>query len=133
MIAAPAHPERLTRREREIMHAIFALGNRASAEAIRARMPHPPGDSAVRITLGRLEEKGHVRHEKQGPRFVYSATTAPGVAKRRALRQVVDTFFGSSAPHLARSLVAEGSWSEEDLEALRAEINRRQAERKAKP
>jgi hypothetical protein len=54
MTAAPTHPERLTRREREIMNAIFALGNRASAEAIRAKMPHPPGDSAVRIMLARV-------------------------------------------------------------------------------
>ena len=133
MTAASAKPEHLTRREREILHAIFALGNRASAEAIRAKLPHPPGDSAVRIMLGRLEKKEQVRHEQEGPRFVYSATTAPSVAKRQALRQVVETFFGGSASQMARSLVAEGSWSKEELALLRAEINRRYEERKRKP
>ena len=55
-------PAKLSRREREIMDAVFALSNRASAEEIRARMPHPPSYSAVRAMLARLEAKGHLRH-----------------------------------------------------------------------
>lgn len=133
MRTASAKPEQLSRREREIMHAIFALGNRASAETIRARLPHPPGDSAVRVMLTRLEKKGQVRREPEGARHLYSATTPPGVAKRRALRQYLDTFFGGSAQQLARALMAEGSWSEAELESLRAEITRRYAERRRQP
>ena len=57
-------PEKLSRREREIMDALFALGNRASAEDIRTRMTHPPGYSAVRAMLARLEAKGYLRHSE---------------------------------------------------------------------
>jgi BlaI family transcriptional regulator, penicillinase repressor len=60
--------QQLTRREREIMDAVFALGNRASAEDIRARLVDPPGDSSVRVMLMRLERKGFVRHTEEGVR-----------------------------------------------------------------
>ena len=59
--------QHLTRREREIIHAIFALNNRASAEEIRARLSDPPSDSSVRVMLTRLENKGLVRHDRPGP------------------------------------------------------------------
>jgi len=62
--------QHMTRREREIMHAIFALNNRASAEAIRAQLSDPPSDSSVRVMLTRLEDKGLVRHQSQELRFV---------------------------------------------------------------
>ena len=89
-------PEHLTRREREIMNAVFALGNRASAEQIRERLSSPPGDSAVRVMLARLEKKGALRHQQDGLRYLYSATISRAVAKRNALRQYVRTFFGGS-------------------------------------
>lgn len=123
-------PERLTRREREIMNALFALGNRASAEEIRARLTDPPGDSSVRVMLARLESKGLLRHQRDGLRYIYSATISPAVAKRTALQQYVETFFGGSLRQLMTALVREGSWSEGDLEALRAEIDRARKERK---
>jgi BlaI family transcriptional regulator, penicillinase repressor len=81
--------ERLTRREREIMNAVFALGNRASAEEIRSRLTSPPSDSSVRVMLARLEKKGLLRHQQDGLRYIYSATTSPAVAKRTALQQYV--------------------------------------------
>jgi len=84
-----SHPAALTRREREIMNAIFALGNRASAEAIRARLTSPPSDSSVRVMLARLEKKGYLKHQQDGLRYLYSATTSPAVAKRTALQQDV--------------------------------------------
>ena len=59
------------------MNALFALGNRASAEAIRERLINPPSYSAVRAMLVRLEKKGHIRHHTEGPRYIYSATTSP--------------------------------------------------------
>jgi hypothetical protein len=62
--------ERLTRREREIMNAIFELGNRASAEEVRSRMPSPPSYSSVRVMLTRLEKKGVVKHEEEGLRYI---------------------------------------------------------------
>ena len=122
--------QRLTRREREIMHAIFALNNRASAEEIRARLHDPPSDSSVRVMLTRLETKGLVRHQTQGLRFVYSATTSPAAAKRTALQQMVQTFFGGSFAQMVAALVHEGSWSDEEVESLRSEIERVRKERK---
>jgi predicted transcriptional regulator len=122
--------EGLTRREREIMNALFALGNRASAEAIRARLTSPPSDSSVRVMLARLEKKGYLRHQQDGVRYLYSATTSPAVAKRTALRQYVQTFFGGSLKQMMTALVAEGSCSDEDLDELRAEIDRVRKERK---
>jgi predicted transcriptional regulator len=120
----------LTRREREIMDAIFALGNRASAEQIRARLTDPPTDSAVRIMLARLEKKGCIRHQYDGPRFMYSASVSPTAAKRTAVRRLAQTFFGGSLPQMLTELVAEESWTEAELDAMQAEIERARKQRK---
>ncbi len=122
--------EYLTRREREIMNVLFALGNRASAEEIRARLTSPPSDSAVRVMLARLEKKGYLKHQQDGLRYIYSTTISPAVAKRTALQQYLQTFFGGSQRQMMTALVREGSWSVEDLDALRAEIDRVRKERK---
>src|SRR5579872_1007758 len=124
--------QNLTRREREIMNAIFALGNRATAEEIRARLTDPPGDSAVRVMLARLEKKGRLKHQQDGLRYVYSATTSPAVAKRTALQQYIQTFFGGSLRQMMSALVAESSWTDEELDALKEEIDRVRKERKQK-
>jgi len=125
-------PEHLTRREREIMNALFALENRASAEQIRARLVNPPSDSSVRVMLARLEKKGLLKHQQDGLRFLYSATISPAAAKRTALQQVMHTFFGGSLKQMMTALVTDGSWSDEDLDRLRAEIDRVRKERKQK-
>ena len=125
-------PEHLTRREREIMNALFALDNRASAEQIRARLTNPPSDSSVRVMLARLEKKGLLKHEQDGLRYLYSATISQAAAKRTALQQYVHTFFGGSLKQMATALVTEAAWSDDDLAVLRAEIDRVRKERKAK-
>jgi predicted transcriptional regulator len=122
--------ERLSRREREIMNAVFALENRASAEDVRARLTAPPSDSSVRVMLARLERKGFLRHQQDGLRYIYSATTSPAVAKRTALQQYLHTFFGGSLKQMMTALVREGSWDDEDLDALKAEIERARKGRK---
>ena len=122
--------ERLTRREREIMNAVFALENRASAEEVRAKLTAPPSDSSVRVMLARLERKGFLRHQQVGLRYIYSATTSPAVAKRTALQQYLHTFFGGSLRQMMTALVREGSWDDEDLDALKAEIERARKGRK---
>jgi BlaI family transcriptional regulator, penicillinase repressor len=124
------HEERLSRREREIMNAIFELGNRASAEDIRARMVSPPSYSSVRVMLARLEKKSYVKHREEGLRYIYSATTSPAVAKRMALQQYLQTFFGGSLRQMMTALVREGSWSDDDLDELRSDIERVRRERK---
>lgn len=127
----PKRPtERLTRREREIMNAVFALGNRASAEEIRARLTSPPGDSSVRVMLARLEQKGWLRHQQDGLKYLYSATTSPAVAKRAALQLYLQTFFGGSLTQMMTALVREGSWNDDDLDELKREIDRVRRERK---
>ncbi len=125
-----SHLTALTRREREIMNALFALGNRATAEALRARLVDPPSDSSVRVMLARLEKKGYLRHQQDGLRYVYSATTSPAAAKRSALQQYLQTFFGGSLKQMMTALVADGAWTDEDLDSLRAEIDRVRKERK---
>jgi predicted transcriptional regulator len=122
--------EKLSRREREIVNAIFAQGNRASAEDIRARLLNPPGYSAVRAMLVRLEKKGYIRHEEEGQRYVYSATTSPAAARRAALQQYIRTFFGGSTSDMMTALVRQEKWTAEELDALQTEIQRVRKERK---
>ena len=122
--------EKLTRREREIMNAVFALGNRASAEDIRTRLLHPPSYSAVRAMLVRLETKGYLRHQEDGARYLYSATTSPAAARRAALQQHLRVFFGGSPGQMVTALLRQEDWSDEELDALEAEIHRVRKERK---
>ena len=122
--------QRLTRREREIVNALFALGNRASAEEIRARLTNSPCDSSVRVMLARLEKKGCLKHQQDGLRYLYSATISPASAKRSALQQYLQTFFGGSLTKMMTALVADGSWTDDDLDALKAEIDRVRKERR---
>ena len=127
----PAPPtEKLTRREREIMHVLFALGNRASAEEIRIRLTDPPSSSAVRAMLARLENKGHIRHREEGLRYVYSPTTPPAAARRKALQQHLRTFFGGSLGEMATALLRHESWTDDELDALSNEIESIRKERK---
>jgi predicted transcriptional regulator len=124
-------PEQLPRREREIMDALFALENRASAEEIRARLPNPPSYSAVRAMLVRLEAKGYVRHSEDGLRYIYSATTSPAAARRAALQQYLRVFFGGSLGQMMTSLLSQERWSDEELDTLQAEIERVRKERQS--
>ena len=126
---AKSKGDALSRREREIMNALFELDNRATAEEIRARLSDPPTGSSVRVMLGRLEKKGHLRHFEDGVRYVYSATESPHKAKRTALQRYVQTFFGGSLSHMVVSLVRQGSWTEKELEDLAEAIQRARKER----
>lgn len=122
--------EKLTRREREIMHVLFALGNRATAEEIRMRLTDPPSSSAIRAMLTRLEAKGQLKHREDGLRYVYSATTSPATASRKALKQHLSTFFGGSIGEMATALLRQEEWTDAELDALQAEIQRIRKERK---
>ncbi len=123
-------PEKLTRREREIMDAIFALDNGATAENIRQRLTDPPSYSAVRAMLVRLEGKGYVRHREEGLRYVYMPTTPRPAARRAALRQLVRVFFSGSPGETVTTLLRQETWTDEELDALRSEIERVRKERK---
>jgi predicted transcriptional regulator len=128
-MASPPN-EKLTRREREIMDAIFALGNRASAEEVRERLSDPPSYSAVRAMLVKLEAKGFVRHREEGLRYVYSPTATRAAAQRNALHQMVHVFFGGSSSHTVTALLKQENWTDDELDALRAEIDQVRKDRR---
>jgi predicted transcriptional regulator len=127
----PGEPQKLTRREREIMDILFALGHGA-AEEIRERLTDPPSYSAVRTMLARLEAKGAIRHHEEGLRYVYTPTTSPAAARRSALKQHVRTFFGGSFGDLVTSLLRQEAWTDDELNKLHVEIERVRDERKKK-
>jgi predicted transcriptional regulator len=98
----------LSRRERQILDILYKNG-RATAAEVQAALPEPPSYSAVRALLRILEEKGHVRHEQDGPRYVYLPTLARDNAKRSALRHILQTFFDGSAEQAISALLDESS------------------------
>jgi predicted transcriptional regulator len=112
-------PALLTKRERQIMDALYKLG-RATAADIRQRLDGAPSDSTVRTQLRVLEAKGHVRHEEHGLRYLYLPTVPRHAARRSALRHLVDTFFdGSTAKAVAALLGGEGARvSDDDLDRI---------------
>jgi predicted transcriptional regulator len=119
----------LTRRERQIMDALHELGDSASAEEIRGRLPDPPSYSAVRAMLAKLEAKGLVRHREQGLRYVYSPTATRTAARRTALRRLVRVFFGGSSGEAVSALLEGEEWSAEELEEMSRRIERMKKER----
>ena len=125
-------PEKLPRREREILDALFASGEQASVEQIRERLSDPPSYSAVRAMLGKLEAKGYVRHREEGLRYVYSPTIPRTTARRAAMHQMVRVFFGGSPGEMAAALLKHENWTEQELDALSAEIEqvRKEARRR---
>jgi len=118
MAEQPAH---LSRRESQIMDIVYELG-RASAADVLQRLPDAPSYSAVRALLRVLEDKGHLRHEHDGPRYVYLPTTPRERARETAMRRVVRTFFGGSTERAVAALLdLEGG----DLDAEAVERIRR--------
>jgi predicted transcriptional regulator len=109
----------LTKRERQIMDVLFRLG-RATAADVLAALPGSPHYSTVRTQLRVLEEKGHVRHESEGLRYVYLPTLARHTARKAALRHLVDTFFDGSAAGAVTALLGRdaGKLSDEDLDRI---------------
>src|SRR5882672_11298838 len=102
-------PDSLSRRERQIMDVLYKL-ERATVAEVLARMPGKPHYSTVRAQLRVLEEKGHVRHEGDGLRYIYITAVPRDVARRSALRHLIDTFFeGSTEQAVAALLGGEAS------------------------
>jgi predicted transcriptional regulator len=119
----------LSRRERQIMDFLYQNG-RATAAEVQANLPDPPSYSAVRAMLRVLEEKGHVRHQQDGPRYVYVPSVARERAKRSALRHVVRTFFDGSPEEVVAALLDDRSakLSDDELDRLARLIARARQE-----
>ena len=122
-------PSTLSRRESEVLDIVYRLG-RATAAEVRMEMARPPTDPAVRTTLRILVRKGRLRHEYDGPRYVYTPTVAHDAARRSAFRHLLDTFFGGSARGAMAALLEMeemdlSSRERRDLKALIADAERR--------
>jgi predicted transcriptional regulator len=119
----------VSRRERQILDVLYRTG-RATVAQVQRALPSAPSYSAVRTLLRILEEKGHVRHEQDGARYVYMPTVAREAARRSALRHVLQTFFeGSTTQAIAALLDQDASRiSDEDWARLEAVIDRARKE-----
>ena len=111
------------------MDIVYALGPATAAE-IRTALPDPPSYSAVRSLLRILEEKGHLRHENDGPRYVFLPTVPREAARRTALRHVVSTFFDGSEEGAVAALLdmASTRLDDDELDRLAALIDRAREE-----
>ena len=98
----------LSRRERQIIDILYANG-RATAAEVQTLLPDPPSYSAVRAMLRILEDKGHVRHLQDGPRYLYMPTVARDNAKRSAMHHMLQTFFDGSAEQAISALLDDSS------------------------
>jgi BlaI family transcriptional regulator, penicillinase repressor len=109
----------LGRRERQIVEVVYRLG-RASVTDVLENLPDPPSYSAVRAMLRILETKGHLKHEQDGPRYVYLPAVRREKASRSALHHLVRTFFEGSTGDAVAALLedADASLSEEEIERL---------------
>ena len=108
----------LSRRERQIMDVIYKLG-KATAADVHERIPDQPTYSTIRAKLRVLEEKGFVRHEEQGPRYLYIPITPRDKARRSALQHLMDTFFGGSAEQVVATLLDASVTKMTDNELMR--------------
>jgi predicted transcriptional regulator len=109
----------LTRRERQIMDALYRRG-RATAHEILESLPGNPSSSTVRTQLRVLEEKGHVRHEEEGLRYVYAPAVPRHAARRSALKHVVETFFDGSTEKVVQALLGAEPLSDDELDRIAA-------------
>ena len=109
------------------MDVVYRQGQATAAEVLDA-LPDPPSYSAVRALLRVLEDKGHLRHRREGARYVFLPTVPRETARRSALARVVQTFFGGSTQAAVAALIDQSSLSETDLDRLKDLIDRARQE-----
>ena len=113
----------LSRREREIMEALYSLGQGTAAE-VRDALADPPSYTTVRTLLGILKQKGHVSYFADGPRYVYQPLVPRQEMAKRSLNSLIRTFFGGSVERAVMTLLTESDTqiSEAELDRLAASI-----------
>ena len=114
-------PRRLSRREREIMDIIYRL-ERGTVQDVLGNLDNPPSYSSIRATMRLLEEKGHLKHISDGPRYVYLPTRTRDKARKSALRHMLDTFFNNSIETTVATLLDMKSKELTDDELDRIQI-----------
>ncbi|MGA2061573.1 MAG: BlaI/MecI/CopY family transcriptional regulator [Thermoguttaceae bacterium] len=116
--------QNLGRRERQIMEAVFELGEASVAEVL-ARLPDPPSYSAVRTMIRHLESKGYLRHRRSGIKYIYRSTEPKKSVSRSALKHLIKTFFDGSASNTVAAIldVTSENLSEDDFDHIQRLIN----------
>jgi predicted transcriptional regulator len=111
--------KKLSRRERQIMDIIYEL-QEATAARVLERLPDPPSYSAVRALLKVLEEKGHLTHKQDGPRYVFIPTLPREEARENALKHLLKTFFDNSTEKAVAAIldISEDNLSDDDYDRL---------------
>ena len=119
MSGRKAPKDGFSRREREIMDALYKLG-KASAAQIQSEIPEPPTYTAIRSHLSILERKGHVRHESDGTRYLYEPRVAREQMGKRAIDSLLKTFFDNSVERAVTALLTrkDADVSADDLDRL---------------
>jgi len=107
----------LGKRERQIMEVVYRRG-RATVSDVLSDLPDPPSYSSVRAMLRYLEDKGHLQHEEDGPRYVYLPTAPKQEVRKSALGHVVRTFFDGSVSSVVAALIESGPLTSEEYERL---------------
>lgn len=122
--------DKLSRRERQIMDVLLELGQ-ATASEVRSRLPDPPSYSATRAMLAKLEDKGHIGHTEQGPRYVYSPRISRTEARQSAVSRLVNVFFDHSLAGAVTGMLdmAADDLSEDELEQIAAKIEEAKSRR----
>jgi predicted transcriptional regulator len=124
-------PPALSRRERQIMDIVYGRGSATAADVLES-MPDPPSYSAVRAMMRILEEKGHLTHRHDGPRYVYSPVVPRTAARQSALRSLVESFFDGSATQAVAALLdmSESRLSADEADQLATLIEKAKREGK---
>jgi predicted transcriptional regulator len=120
-------PDRFSRREREIMDALYRLG-RATAAQILDEIADPPSYTAIRTQLTILERKGHVRHTSDGTRYVYEPRIAREQMGRRAIDTLLKTFYGNSVEQVVAALLEQENLAPDELDRLAQLIDKAREE-----
>jgi predicted transcriptional regulator len=109
----------LSRRERQIMDIVYRRGQATAAE-VQAELPDPPSYSAVRALMRVLEQKGHLRHQQEGPAYVFLPTVRPDSARKSAVRHLLNTFFAGSTERAMAALLdaSQAKLSPEELDRM---------------
>ena len=120
-----AHHVTLTRRERQIMDVLYRRG-RATAAEVMEDLTGEPNYSTVRTQLRVLEDKGHIRHEEDGVRYVYAPAVPRHAARKSALKHLVDTFFDGSVEQVVAAVLGgeAARLSEDDLTRIADMVNK---------
>jgi predicted transcriptional regulator len=122
---------KLSKRERQIMDAIYMLGE-ATASQVLEHLPEPVGDASIRKLIRIIEQKGYLAHRREGHSYIYTPIIPKDVASRHAVKHLIETFFQGSASQAISALLdaSEGSLGDEDIAEIAALIKKTEAREK---